>query len=183
MTPAALGGRLHWLQHMEAGLTESMVAFDTEAETFCRMPPPPVACKGHSRLLIADRDTLMAAELGDLAFNLWALEGYTGGSDEMTSWVLRHRVEVSWRAERPSVVSDVGDGSGDVVLGSSYGVVAYNVRSGAARRVVIDDEEEDVSERSDDEKLLLSRSVLKESLVRHGFFGARPHPGLPLFNA
>ncbi|KQK14757.2 hypothetical protein BRADI_1g18424v3 [Brachypodium distachyon] len=179
MTPAALGGRLHWLRHMEAGNTGSMVAFDTAAETFSRMPSLPVACKKNSRLLVADGGTLMAAELGDLAFDLWALEGYTmiGGEAAEAGgamrWERRHRVEVPWYAERPTVVAGAEDGSGDVVLGSDYGVVVYNVRSGAVRRVVIDG----VSER-----LLLSRiGVLKESLVRHGFFDARPHPGLPLF--
>ncbi|KQK14758.2 uncharacterized protein LOC112270072 isoform X2 [Brachypodium distachyon] len=182
MMPAVLGGRLHWLRHMEAGHTDSMVAFDTAAERFSRMPSPPVAWKTNSRLLVAYGSTLMAAEHGDMVFDLWALEGYTvtGGEaaeGDAMRWVLRHRVEVPWRAHWPTVVYGTEDGSGDVVLGSGYGVVAYNMRSGAARRVVIDDVRE-----SKEERLLLSRRVFRESLVRHGFFDARPHPGLPLFH-
>ena len=42
MTPAVLHGHLHWMQHMESGLTDQMVAFDTLIEKFWRMPPPPL---------------------------------------------------------------------------------------------------------------------------------------------
>ncbi|XBI89347.1 hypothetical protein VPH35_027170 [Triticum aestivum] len=172
MTPAVLHGRLHWLQHMEAGLTDQMVAFDTAAETFRRMPPPPVTRKMHSHLLVAD-GSLMAAELGHRFMDLWFLEGYGCGAAEGT-WEHRHRVDMRWPITGPVLVA--GGDRGDVVLGHNQGVVAYNLRSRTVRQVV------DVDESGDD-PLLPSRYVFRESLVRHGFFQARRHPGLPSFRS
>ncbi|XP_020152062.1 putative F-box protein At2g02030 [Aegilops tauschii subsp. strangulata] len=171
MTPAVLHGHLHWLQHVEAGLTGQMVAFDTAAETFRRMPPPPVTCKMHSHLLVAD-GSLMVAELGHRFMDLWFLEGYGGGAAEGT-WEHRHRVDMRWPITGPLLVAG-GDG-GDVVLGHNQGVVAYNLRSRTVRQVV------DVDESGDEPLLLPSRYVFRESLVRHGFFEERKHPGLPSF--
>ncbi|KAM0903519.1 hypothetical protein ACQ4PT_018613 [Festuca glaucescens] len=62
---AVLHGQLHWLQHTDARLTGQMVVFDTVAETFRQMPPPPVTLKKNSDLLVAD-GSLMACELGHL---------------------------------------------------------------------------------------------------------------------
>ncbi|KAI5008721.1 hypothetical protein ZWY2020_009769 [Hordeum vulgare] len=172
MTPAVLHGHLHWLEHMEAGLTDQMVAFDTVSETFRRMPPPPLTCeKKNSHLLVAD-GSLMASEPGHLFVDLWVLEGYGGGAAAEGTWEHRHRVEVCWSVERPLLVAG-GDG-GDVVLGHNSGVVAYNLRSRTVRQVVGGDAS------TGDTHLLPSRHVFRESLVRHGFFEARPHPGLPL---
>ena len=75
MTPAVLHGHLHWLKHMEGGIADEMVAFDTVAETFRRMLPPPVTCREHANLLVAD-GSLMASELGHLFVDLWVLHGY-----------------------------------------------------------------------------------------------------------
>nr|XP_040255172.1 F-box protein At3g07870-like [Aegilops tauschii subsp. strangulata] len=113
MTPALLHGQLHWLEHMEAGRTDQMVAFDTAAETFRRMPPPPVTRKGHSQLLVAD-GSLMASEPGHLFVDLWVLEGYGGGGAATKgTWERRHRVDVQWLITRPLLVAgrDGGDAS------------------------------------------------------------------------
>ncbi|XBI89348.1 hypothetical protein VPH35_027171 [Triticum aestivum] len=172
--PAVLHGHLHWLEHMEAGLTDQMVAFDTAVETFRRMPPPPVTCKEHSQLLVAD-GSLMASEPGHLFVDLWVLEGYGGGADTEGTWERRHRVEVPWPiVERPLLVAG-GDG-GDVVLGHNPGVVAYSLSYRTVRQVV------GVDASRDGTRLLPSHHVFGESLVRHGFFDARPHPGLPSFS-
>uniref|UniRef100_A0A453ART1 Uncharacterized protein n=1 Tax=Aegilops tauschii subsp. strangulata TaxID=200361 RepID=A0A453ART1_AEGTS len=64
---------------------------------------------------------------------------------------------------------------GRVVMGLNQGVVAYNLRSRTVRQVV------DADESGDDPLLLPSRYVFRESLVWHGFFEARRHPGLPSF--
>lgn len=168
-----LHGHLHWLEHMEAGLTDQMVAFDTAAETFRRMPPPPVTCKERSQLLVAD-GSLMASEPGHLFVDLWVLEGYGGGAATEGTWERRHRVEVPWPVvERPLLV--VGGDGGDVVLGHNPGVVAYNLRSRTVRQVA------GVDASRGGPRLLPSHHVFRESLVRHGFFQARLHPGLPSF--
>jgi hypothetical protein len=169
MAQAVLHGHLHWLK-----FTGEMLAFDTVAETFRWMPPPPVRCKDRTNLLVAD-GSLVASEvlLGRPLVDLWVLEGYGGGTAER--WVRRHRVRVEvvgyeYDHYGRLPLAAGGDG-GDVLLGARDGVVAYNMRSGTVRKVV----------GAGDEPVLPSRSVLRESLVRHGFFDARPHPGLPLF--
>jgi hypothetical protein len=183
MTPAVLHGHLHWLKHMEGGVADEMVAFDTVAETFRRMPPPPVTFRECSNLLVGD-GSLMAAELGHLFVfvDLWVLDGYAGPAactGEEIRWVRRHRVEVPWQDDRlllqedRLLLAEGGDG-GDVLLGWRRGVVAYNVRSGTVRQVVgVDASRHGI--------ISLSRRVFRGSLVRHDFFEARPHPGLPLF--
>jgi hypothetical protein len=69
-----------------------------------------------------------------------------------------------------------GDEEGDVVLGTSYyGVVVYSVRSATVRVV-------DVGPGGPKTVQLARRALrIRESLVRHGFFETRPHPGLPSF--
>jgi hypothetical protein len=174
MTPAVLHGHLHWLQHMEAGLSGQMVAFDTVAETFRRMPPPPVTQKKNSNLLAAD-GSLMACEPGHLFIDLWALDGYAGAAATgKERWERRHRIEVPWKAYR--LVLAAGDDEGHVVVGMQRGVVAYNVRSGTVRLVA------GVGASGGGQAVDPSRHVLRESLVRHGFFERRPHPGLPFFS-
>uniref|UniRef100_A0ACD5YBG5 Uncharacterized protein n=1 Tax=Avena sativa TaxID=4498 RepID=A0ACD5YBG5_AVESA len=173
MSPAVL----HWLKHMEGGAADQMVAFDTVAETFWQMPPPPVTCREHSNLFVAD-GSLMASELGHLFVDLWVLDGYvcaTATGEEIT-WERRHRVELTWHVQMSwqddRLLLAAGGDRGDVVLGTHHGVVAYNLRSGAVRQV-------DRASRGD--TISPSRRVFRGSLVRHGFFDARPHPGLPLF--
>jgi hypothetical protein len=167
MSQAVLHGHLHWLK-----LTGEMLAFDTVAETFRWMPPPPVRRRDRTNLLVAD-GSLVASEviLGRPVVDLWVLEGYGGGTAER--WVRRHRVRVEvvgYDHYGRLPLSAGGDG-GDVLLGTRDGVVACNIRSGTVRKVV----------GAGDDPILPSRSVFRESLVRHGFFDARPHPGLPLF--
>ncbi|XP_051219836.1 uncharacterized protein [Lolium perenne] len=174
MTPAVLHGHLHWLQHMEAGLSGQMVAFDTVAETFRRMPPPPVTQKKNSNLLAAD-GSLMACEPGHLFIDLWALDGYAGAAATgKERWERRHRIEVPWKAY--TLVLTAGDDEGHVVVGTKLGVLAYNVRSGAVRLLT------GVDASGGPQAVDPSRHVLRESLVRHDFFERRPHPGLPFFS-
>ncbi|CAM0907324.1 unnamed protein product [Alopecurus aequalis] len=175
MAHAILHGHMHWLNHM-AGLTGQMLAFDTVAETFRWMPPPPVTRKAKTSLLVAD-GSLVASEilLGQPLVDLWVLEGYGGTAER---WERRHRVrvEVLCPTHRGKLqLAASGDG-GDVVLGTRGGVVAYNMRSGTVRKVV------GIDTSRGGEAVLPLRSVFRESLVRHGFFDARPHPGLPLFS-
>ncbi|CAM0907319.1 unnamed protein product [Alopecurus aequalis] len=175
MTPAVLHGHLHWMQHMEGGSTNQMVAFDTVTETFRRMRPPPITPKDlvHSHLLVAD-GSLMVAELDhQYSVDLWVLKGYDGCAAP-GRWERRHRVrvEVPCQSDNRLLVGIGGDG-GNVILGTLGGVVAYNVRSRTVRQVVrIDASRGDII-------VYPSRVVFRESLVRHGFFDARPHHGLP----
>jgi hypothetical protein len=171
MTPAVLHGHLHWLKHMEGGVADQMVAFDTVAETFRQMPPPPVTCREDSNLLVAD-GSLMASELGRLFVDLWVLDGYAATGED-GRWERRYRVEVPWRQDDTLLLAAGGD-EGDVILGTRRGVVAFNVRSGTVRQVV-------GVGASRKDTIAPSRRVFRGSLVRHDFFEARPHPGLPLF--
>jgi hypothetical protein len=155
-----------------------MVAFDTVAETFRRMPPPPVTCKEQANLLVAD-GSLMASQLGRLFVDLWVLDGYTGAAatGKDGRWERRHRVKVPWHAvpwqDDDRLLLAAGGDGGDVILGTNRGVVAYNARSGTVRQVV--------GVASTDHTISPSRRLFRGSLVRHDFFEARPHPGLPLF--
>uniref|UniRef100_A0A0E0EFW1 F-box domain-containing protein n=1 Tax=Oryza meridionalis TaxID=40149 RepID=A0A0E0EFW1_9ORYZ len=134
MAPAALHGRLHWLLHPESGLAGDVVAFDTVAETFTRMAPPPVTRKASADLLATD-GCLMASEFtASSSVDLWVLDGYHGGGgamvDERWCWQLRHRVVMPWEAtiSVPRLVA--GGDDGDVILAvDGGGLGVYNVRS------------------------------------------------------
>lgn len=167
LTPAALDGQLHWLRHPEAGRTDKMVAFDTVAETFRRMPAPPVTSTYSAKLLAMD-GLLMASEFGDVFLDLWVVEDYGAKAER---WEHRHRVVPPWQPStfRTPLVATGGD-EGDVILGTNRGLLVYNVKNETVR--VVDLKSDDVGP---------SRHVLRESLVQHAFFKARPYPGLPLF--
>ncbi|KAM0822544.1 hypothetical protein ACQ4PT_071431 [Festuca glaucescens] len=170
ITPAVFRGRLHWLRHPEPGSGGEMAVFDWAA--FRRMTCPPTSDEHLTNLVVAD-GSLMASEFRELGVYLWVLGG-GGGAGEEIRWERRHRVELPWQARMPTWLDVVmgGDVEGDVVLGTSNGVVVYNVRSGTARVV-------DVGPGA----VQLTRRALRirESFVRHGFFETRPHPGLPSF--
>ncbi|KAF0907746.1 hypothetical protein E2562_020488 [Oryza meyeriana var. granulata] len=153
ITPAALHGRQHWLQHPEAGLTDQMVAFDTVAETFRRMTPPPVTRTTFADLLATD-GSLMASEFTDTSVDLWVLEGY-GAMDGREVAAAARRV-MPWQAH---VIL--------VTTGGGFGV--YNVRSKTARGVV------------DVKRPGVPWFVHRESLVQHAFFNDQSRNCLPLF--
>ncbi|KAM0868966.1 hypothetical protein ACQ4PT_040977 [Festuca glaucescens] len=155
---------------------EQMLAFDMVAETFWWMHPPPVTRRDKTNLLVADGSLVVSQiSLGQPLVDLWVLEGYGGAAER---WERRHRVRVEvlcHKHEGKLPLATGGDG-GDVVLATCRGVVVYNMRSGTVWKVV------GVDASRDDDPVLPPRSMFRESLVRHGFFEARPHPGLPLFS-
>uniref|UniRef100_A0A0E0EFV9 F-box domain-containing protein n=1 Tax=Oryza meridionalis TaxID=40149 RepID=A0A0E0EFV9_9ORYZ len=173
MTPGALHGHLHWLQHPEGRLTNHMAVFNMVDETFKQMTSPPVTSKFFADLLATDK-FLMASEFTDLGVDLWVMEGY-GAMDDR--WELRHRVVLPWMRgvtlERPLLIE--GGNDGDVIMGTAYGLGVYNVKS-KTFRIVITVKPPDA--------LLLSRNMLRESLVPHTFFDNQQHHPtcLPLFH-
>lgn len=175
-TPVVHQGSLHWLQHPEAMGTGSVVVFDTVAEEFRRMAAPP-GTREYVKLFEVD-GVLMVSDARMGCFDLWALVDYGRGE-----WERRHRVTVPWRFSKANLQPDqrklrkyllsapvAGVDGGDVILGSSFGFVVYNVREKKMVRTV-DLECKDA---------VMSRHVFRESLVQHPFFDARPWPGLPL---
>jgi hypothetical protein len=175
MAPAVLHGHLHWMQHIEAGFTGQIVAFDTVTEMFRRMAPPPMTHNDpeHSHLLVAN-GSLMASELDQLFVDLWVLQGYDGSAAPGT-WERHVRIEVPCHTDNRLLIATGGDG-GDVILGTPGGVVVYNVRSGTVKQVM------DIDASRSDTVVSPSRVVFRESIVRHRFFEARPHPGLRYFS-
>lgn len=166
MAPAALHGLLHWLHHLEGRLTNHMVAFDMVAETFKEMMLPLVTTKFFANLLAMDK-FLMASKFTDLGMDLWVLEGY-GVMDER--WELWHHVVLPWQLsatlKRPLLIE--GGDSGNVIMGTTYDLGVYNVKS-KIFRVVVTVKPPDA--------LLLSRNMLRESLVPHTFFNnQQPNP-------
>ncbi|EAZ41013.1 hypothetical protein OsJ_25499 [Oryza sativa Japonica Group] len=123
MTPAALHGHLHWLQHPEGRLTNHMAVFNMVDETFKQMTSPPVTSKFFADLLAIDK-FLMASEFTYLGVDLWVMEGY-GAMDER--WELRHRVVLPWMRgmtlERPLLIE--GGNDSDVIMGTAYGLGVY----------------------------------------------------------
>jgi hypothetical protein len=105
----AIGGVLHWSRHPEAGASGDMVAFDTESETFRRIPPPPLAPAPagaphphhHHHLRAFDMEGTLAvsAVVGPsqgrsppLRMDVWAREcGGGGGGD---AWCHRLRIDL-----------------------------------------------------------------------------------------
>lgn len=166
---ATLRGRLHWLDHPEAGsMTGIMVAFDTVAEIFQLMLAPPTTSK-NVKLFSMD-GLLMAADFMGVCFDLWVLEEY-----DMERWEHRHRVLVPWRSGLGTEkcllsVNAVGsDEEGDVILSSTFAVVVYNLKNKTVR--IINTMPNDTN---------VSCHVFQESLMHHTFFEAQPaSPGLP----
>lgn len=143
-----------------------MVAFDMVAETFKEMMPPLVTTKFFANLLAMDK-FLMASKFMDLGMDLWVLEGY-GVMDER--WELWHHVVLPWQLsatlKRPLLIE--GGDSGNVIMGTTYDLGVYNVKS-KIFRVVVTVKPPDA--------LLLSRNMLRESLVPHTFFNnQQPNP-------
>jgi hypothetical protein len=87
----------------------------------------------HSCLLIVD-GSLMASELGHQFVDLWVLQGYDGGAAP-GRWERWHHVEVLCHTNNRLLTATGGDGE-DVILGTTGGMVAYNVTSGAVRQVI-----------------------------------------------
>lgn len=117
MAPAALHGLLHWLHHLEGRLTNHLE----------EMMPPLVTTKFFANLLAMDK-FLMASKFTDLGMDLWVLEGY-GVMDER--WELWHHVVLPWQLsatlKRPLLIE--GGDSGDVIMGTTYDLGVYNVKS------------------------------------------------------
>ncbi|XP_066168322.1 uncharacterized protein [Oryza sativa Japonica Group] len=156
----------HCTMNLAGRLTNHMVAFDMVAETFKEMMPPLVTTKFFANLLAMDK-FLMASKFTDLGMDLWVLEGY-GVMDER--WELWHHVVLPWQLsatlKRPLLIE--GGDSGDVIMGTTYDLGVYNVKS-KIFRVVVTVKPPDA--------LLLSRDMLRESLVPHTFFNnQQPNP-------
>ncbi|KAL5198001.1 hypothetical protein ABZP36_001513 [Zizania latifolia] len=180
IAPAALHGRLHWLEHPEAGLTDQMVVFDTVAETFSRMTPPPVTSGSDSLVNLLSTDgSLMASRItAGLSVDLWVLEGYGAAAmDVVGRWELRHRVDLPYHPLACILPNAVAGGDdGDVILGTPRAMRVYNVRTKTVR--IVDDEPID--------RLRFPEfpvGLLRENMVPHAFFHDRGHPScLPLFH-
>uniref|UniRef100_A0A0E0LPI0 Uncharacterized protein n=1 Tax=Oryza punctata TaxID=4537 RepID=A0A0E0LPI0_ORYPU len=105
-------------------------------------------------------------EFTDLGVDLWVMEDY-GAMDER--WKLRHRVVLPWQLsvtlERPLLIE--GGDDGDVIMHGNHqwlGDVQYNIK-----RFVVTVKPPDV--------LLLSRNMLRESLLPQTFFNNQQlHP-------
>jgi hypothetical protein len=136
-----VGGTLHWARHPWTGRNSStMLAFDTVAETFRRMPMPPAAATVPDYLisLFDMRGTLAASAMAEWPYmDVWALDDYAG-----EKWTHHVRVELPTAATTTAFGVKYGEAvaalEGDVLVLVAVGgwVTLYNVKEKRTVRVV-----------------------------------------------
>ncbi|TVT98600.1 hypothetical protein EJB05_56097, partial [Eragrostis curvula] len=152
-TPVALHGNLHWPP--QGG---SMVAFNTESETFHRMPGPRTTpARNNKAKLFQLNGMLVAADFGEVTerkyVDLFFLKDYVAGM-----WERRHRVAVPWQPGR-SLMTTAAAGDDEqniVILGDGHALVVYDVRRKTVRAI-------DTS--MDTNNVIVTRHVFKGSLI------------------
>ncbi|TVU23153.1 hypothetical protein EJB05_30239, partial [Eragrostis curvula] len=178
-TPVSLHGHLHWPPHQGSVRDQtSMVVFDMTSEKFTQMAGPPTTTGSLVKLFDMD-GLLVGADYGkEDHIDLWFLDSYGTAA----RWEQRHQVAIPWgpyNAGRTLRQWDLvsmaaaGDSDGNVMLGSSYGLVVYNVKRRQTVKTI------DTLVTSDCNDVLVSRHMFRDNLVQHPHFAVRPSADLP----
>ncbi|KAM0931422.1 hypothetical protein ACQ4PT_000441 [Festuca glaucescens] len=164
--PVLLRGSLHWtlVTLSIPRRTESILVFDTTAESFRQISslPADVAAHGGADLFVMDGVLGMYSWDGNgtRGVRIWVMQDY-----ESHVWSLKFRVELPMMPEMALILERhslmVMCEEGDVrVLVACGGLLIYVDTEGKLL----------ASSRDDDHSLSISKQFLKTSLVSHGFF-------------
>ncbi|TVU23152.1 hypothetical protein EJB05_30238, partial [Eragrostis curvula] len=177
--PVPLHGHLHWPPHQVSGSDQtSMVVFDMRLETFTEMAGPPTTTGTLVKLFDMD-GLLVGADFGkEDHIDLWFLESY----GKAGRWELRHQVAIPSGPYNASIilgpldllsVAAAGNSHGNVMLGSTYGLVVYNVKTRQIVKTI------NTLVTTDNNDVVVSRHMFRANLVQHPHFAMRPSAELP----